>query len=369
MSSRRDYYEVLGVSRSADATELKSAYRRLAREYHPDRNPENPHASERFKEASEAYAVLSDPEKRDRYDRLGHAGVGGAAGGAGAGFGFDPSIFADFSDLFGDLFGFAGGRERPTAGSDLVYRMEITMKDAAFGVEAPVVVSRLERCEPCKGSGAEPGSRPTTCPVCRGRGRQRISQGFLMITRACPNCGGDGKVIEKPCRECRGDGRRRGSRKLEIRIPPGVENGSRLRLAGEGDAGPTGGPPGDLYVVLTVMPQEPFEREGDDLVLRLDLPFPTLVLGGEVSVPTLEGEPATITIEAGTPAGSEIRLRGRGVGRLGRGGRGDLVVRAGVAVPEKPTKKEKELLRAYAEEIGAPVGGKTVLDKAKKIFS
>jgi molecular chaperone DnaJ len=369
MSSRRDYYEVLGVSRNAGATELKSAYRRLAREFHPDRNPGDPQASERFKEASEAYAVLSDPEKRDRYDRLGHAGVGGAGGGAGGGFGFDPSIFADFSDLFGDLFGFAGGKERHIAGSDLVYRMEITLKDAAFGVEAPVVVSRLERCEPCKGSGAEPGSRPTTCPVCRGRGRQRISQGFLMITRACPNCGGEGKVIEKPCRECRGDGRQRGSRKLEIRIPPGVENGSRLRLAGEGDAGPTGGPAGDLYVVLTVLPQEPFEREGDDLVLRLDLPFPTLVLGGEISVPTLEGEPAPISIAAGTPAGSEIRLRGRGMGRLGRGGRGDLVVRAGVAVPEKPSKAEKDLLRAYAEEIGAPVGGKTVLDKAKKIFS
>jgi molecular chaperone DnaJ len=368
MASRRDYYEVLGVSRSAGAQELKSAYRRLAREFHPDRNREDPQASERFKDASEAYAVLSDPEKRERYDRLGHAGVGGAAAGAG-GFGFDPTIFADFSDLFGDLFGFSGARDRQTGGSDLVYRMDITLKDTAFGVEAPIVVSRLERCKPCKGSGAEPGSRPTMCTACGGRGRQRISQGFLMITRPCPNCGGDGKVIEKPCRECRGDGRTRGSRKLEIRIPPGVETGSRLRLAGEGDAGPTGGPPGDLYVVLTVLPQEPFEREGDDLVLRLDLPFPTLVLGADVSVPTLEGEPATVTIAAGAQAGSEIRLRGRGVGRLGRSGRGDLIVRTSVAVPEKPSKKEKEILRAYAEEIGAPVGGKTVLDKAKKIFS
>jgi molecular chaperone DnaJ len=368
MASRRDYYEVLSVSRSAGAQELKSAYRRLAREFHPDRNREDPQASERFKEASEAYAVLSDPEKRERYDRLGHAGVGGAGAGAG-GFGFDPTIFADFSDLFGDLFGFSGARDRQTGGSDLVYRMDITLKDTAFGVEAPIVVSRLERCEPCKGSGAEPGSRPTMCTTCGGRGRQRTSQGFLMITRPCPNCGGDGKVIEKPCRECRGDGRTRGSRKLEIRIPPGVETGSRLRLAGEGDAGPTGGPPGDLYVVLTVLPQEPFEREGDDLVLRLDLPFPTLVLGADVSVPTLEGEPATVTIAAGTQAGSEIRLRGRGVGRLGRSGRGDLIVRTSVAVPEKPSKKEKEILRAYAEEIGAPVGGKTVLDKAKKIFS
>jgi molecular chaperone DnaJ len=190
-----------------------------------------------------------------------------------------------------------------------------------------------------------------------------------MITRPCGSCGGDGKVIEKPCRSCRGDGRSRGQRKLEIRIPAGVETGSRLRLAGEGDAGPAGGAPGDLYVVLTVLRQEPFEREADNLVLRLDLPFPTLVLGGEVSVPTLEGEPAKIAIPAGTQAGSEIRLRGRGLGRLGRSGRGDLVVRAGVAVPEEPSKKEKELLRAYGEEIGAPLAGKSVMDKAKKIFS
>jgi molecular chaperone DnaJ len=367
MHSRRDYYEVLGVGRDAGAADLKSAYRKLALQHHPDRNRDDPDAAEKFKEASEAYAVLSDDEKRARYDRFGHAGVGGAGAG-GFGGGFDPSIFADFSDLFGDLFGFSGPREQHASGSDLVYRMEITLKDAAFGVEAPVVVSRLQKCGTCKGSGAEPGSRPVTCPACRGRGRQRISQGFLMITRPCPNCGGDGKVIEKPCRECRGEGRTRTSHKLEIRIPAGVETGSRLRLAGEGDAGPSGGPPGDLYVVLTVMPQEPFEREGENLVLRLEVPFPTLVLGGEIPVPTLEGDQAEITIPPGTQAGPEIKVRGRGLGRLGRSGRGDLVVRAGVAVPEKPSAREKELLRTYAETIGAPVGGETVLDKAKKIF-
>lgn len=367
MSSRRDYYEVLGVGRDAGAAELKSAYRKLALQYHPDRNRDDPDAAERFKEASEAYAVLSDDEKRARYDRFGHAGVGGAGGGFAGGF--DPSIFADFSDLFGDLFGFSGRREQHPSGSDLVYRMEITLKDAAFGVEAPVVVSRLQKCDACKGSGAEPGSRPVTCPACRGRGRQRISQGFLMITRPCPNCGGDGSVIEKPCRECRGEGRTRSSHQLEIRIPAGVETGSRLRLAGEGDAGPLGGPPGDLYVVLTVLPQEPFEREGENLVLRLEVPFPTLVLGGEISVPTLEGDAVEIRIPPGTQAGTEIKVRGRGLGHLGRSGRGDLVVRAGVAVPEKPSAREKELLRTYAEVIGAPVAGKTVLDKAKKIFS
>jgi molecular chaperone DnaJ len=366
MPTRRDYYEILEVSREVAAAELKSAYRRLALKYHPDRNPNDPEASERFKEASEAYAVLSDPEKRQRYDRLGHSGVGGAAGG---GFGgFDPSVFADFSDLLGDLFGFSAPRERRMAGSDLVYRMEITLKDAAFGVDAPVAISRLEACPACQGSGAEPGSSPVTCPTCRGRGRQRMSQGFLVVTRPCADCGGEGRIIEKPCRQCRGEGRRRESRKLDIRIPPGVETGSRLRLTGEGDAGPAGGAAGDLYVVLTVAAHEVFERSGDDVVLPLSLPFPTLVLGGEVSVPTLDGEPEKVAIPPATAAGSEIRIKGLGLGRLGRRGRGDLVIRAGVAVPEKPTAREKELLREYAEEIGAPVGGKSVLDKAKKIF-
>jgi len=370
VASRRDYYEALGVSRTAENGELKSAYRRLAMEYHPDRNPNDPDAAEKFREASEAYAVLSDPEKRERYDRFGHAGVSGAAGGGPGGFyGFDPSIFADFSDLFGGLFGFSSPRARAAAGSDLVYRMELRLKDAAFGAEAPIVISRLERCEPCGGSGAESGSRPAPCPVCRGRGRQRISQGFLMITRPCGNCQGEGKIIERPCRECRGEGRRRRSRKLEIRIPAGVETGSRLRLAGEGDAGPSGGPAGDLYVVATVAPDEVFEREGDDLVLRLTVPFPTLVLGGEVSVPTLEGETEQVAIRPGTQAGSEVRLKGRGMGRLGKSGRGDLVVRAGVLVPEKPSAKEKALLQEYAEMTGAPVGAKGVLGKAKKIFS
>jgi molecular chaperone DnaJ len=365
MATRRDYYEVLGVSRDADGAALKSAYRKLALQYHPDRNPDAPEASEKFKEASEAYAVLSDPEKRARYDRFGSAAF---SGGGGSPFGgFDPSAFGDLSDLFGDLFGFGAARERETRGSDLVYRMEIGLADAAFGIEAPIVVSRLERCETCSGSGAEKGSRPVACAACGGRGRQRISQGFLMITRPCPNCGGEGKVIEKPCAGCRGDGRRRGQRKLEIRIPAGVETGSRLRLSGEGDAGPTGGPAGDLYVVLTVLAHEAFEREGDDLVVRMDLPFPTLVLGGEVSVPTIDGQTEKFTIPAGTAVGSELKRRGLGVGRLGRSGRGDLVLRVNVAVPRKPSAKEKDLLRKYAEMTGAPIE-KSVLDKAKKIF-
>ncbi len=371
MAERRDYYEVLGVSRDAGSPELKSAYRKLALEYHPDRNPTNPAAAEKFKEASEAYAVLSDSEKRARYDRFGHAGVspGAAAGGGFAGFDFDPSIFADFSDLLGEFFGFGTGRaSAATGGSDVVYRMEISLRDAAFGVEAPLMISRLERCEECGGSGAERGSRPLRCSACGGSGRQRFSQGFFTVARPCAHCRGEGRTIEKPCRECRGAGRRRATRKLDIRIPAGVETGSRLRLQGEGDAGSQGGPPGDLYVVLTVAQDEVFAREGDDLLLRLDLPFPTLVLGGEVTVPTLE-DPEKISVPPGTPVGSEIRLRGKGLGRLGRGGRGDLVVRVSVHIPESPSSKEKELLRQYATLVDAPVGGKSVLDKAKKIFS
>lgn len=366
MASKRDYYEVLGVSREADGPQLKSAYRRLALECHPDRNSGDADAAERFKEASEAYAVLSDPEKRVRYDRFGHAGV--SPGASGGGFGFDSSVFADVSDLFGELFGFpSGGAARAAAGSDLVYRIELSFREAAFGAEAPLQVSRLEKCEACAGSGAASGTKAHTCPTCGGRGRQRFSQGFLSVTRPCVACRGEGRVIEHPCSDCRGEGRRRGSRRLDIRVPAGVETGSRLRLAGEGDAGANGGPAGDLYVVLTVISDEVFEREGDDVVLRLDLPFPTLVLGGEVEVPTLE-DPEKITVRPGTPAASEIRLRGRGIGRLGRRGRGDLVVRLGVAIPHSPSVKEKELLRQYAELVGAPVAEKSVLTKAKKIF-
>lgn len=366
--SKRDYYEVLGVGRDVENGELKSAYRRLALKHHPDRNPGDPGASEKFKEASEAYAVLSDPEKRARYDRFGHAGVG--TGAAGFGQGFDPSAFGDFSDLFENLFGFSGfGGGAPTrpSGSDVVYRMEVSFRDAAFGVEAPLVISRLSACETCSGSGAEPGTKARTCAACGGRGRQRFSQGFLMVTRPCSACAGEGRVVEKPCRDCRGEGRRRGTRNLTIRIPPGIETGSRLRIAGEGDAGPAGGTPGDLYVVLTVAEDEVFEREGDDVVLRLGLPYPTLVLGGEVTVPTLDEE-EKITIPRGTKAGAELRLHGRGFGRLSRRGRGDFIVRVGLIVPESPSEKEKELLRQYAELTGAPVSAKGVFSKARKIF-
>jgi molecular chaperone DnaJ len=350
--SQRDYYEILAVERDVDAAGLKSSYRKLALMYHPDRNPNNPDAADKFKEASEAYAVLSDPDKRARYDRFGHAGVG-TAGAAGGFSGFESSGFSDLSDLFGGLFGFAsgggfGGPPGPMAGSDLVYRMTIAFRDAAFGVEAPIAISRLERCEKCEGIGAAPGTKPKVCPTCGGKGRQRVSQGFLTVMRPCPACHGEGQVIEKPCDACGGEGRRRAKKDMTVRIPAGVESGSRLRLTGEGDTGPNGGP---------------------DVVVSLDLPFPTLVLGGEVSVPTLEGS-EEVGVSAGTPVGAELRLKGKGMGRLGRNGRGDLVVRVNVHVPESPSKDEKELLRKYAELTGAPVGkGKGVFRKAKKIFS
>lgn len=367
--AKRDYYEILGVDRNADDSALKSAYRKLALQYHPDRNPNNPDADERFKEASEAYAVLSDSEKRARYDQLGHAGVGSSGGFPG---GFDGSAFMDLSELFGGLFGFgggSGGQAGPMSGSDVVYRMEISFRDAAFGVQAPMAISRLERCDPCGGTGAEPGTRPRTCPACGGRGRQRVSQGFLVMSRTCGRCGGDGSIIEKPCKACAGEGRQRAKKELSLKIPAGVESGSRLRLTGEGDAGPNGGPAGDLYVVLTVAEDDVFTREEDDVVLRLELPFPTLVLGGEVEVPTLDGS-RKMTVPPGTRVHSELRLRGEGMGRLSRGGRGDLVARVDVHVPASPSKEEKELLRKYAELTGAPVGkGKGVLGKARKIFS
>jgi molecular chaperone DnaJ len=368
--AQRDYYEVLAVERDVDAAGLKSSYRKLALMYHPDRNPNNPDASEKFKEASEAYAVLSDPDKRARYDRFGHAGASG--GGAGGFSGFEGTGFSDLSDLFGGLFGFGGGfggAPGPMAGSDLVYRMTIAFRDAAFGVAAPITISRLERCEACEGSGAAPGTKAKTCATCGGKGRQRVSQGFLTVMRPCPACHGDGQIIEKPCEQCGGEGRRRAKKDMTVRIPAGVESGSRLRLTGEGDAGPNGGPAGDLYVVLTVAEDDIFSRDGDDIVVSLDVPFPTLVLGGEVSVPTLEGADE-LSIAAATPVGTELRLKGKGMGRLGRNGRGDLVVRVNVHVPESPKKEEKELLRQYAELTGAPVGkGKGVFRKAKKIFS
>jgi molecular chaperone DnaJ len=360
---KRDYYEVLGVARDAGSAELKSAYRKLAIQYHPDKNSGDAEASEKFKEASEAYSVLSDPEKREKYDRYGHEGVRGGPGG----FGFDPSIFSDFSDLFGQFFGGGFGRAQSPAGTDLVVHMEISFSESAFGTESPVTVERYESCAECRGTGAEKGSQPVTCATCRGRGQVRFSQGFFTMARTCPACLGEGTRIEKPCPACRGEGRLPAERTLTIKIPGGVDHGSRLRLSGEGNAAPRGGTPGDLYVVLSVAEHDLFHREGDDVIVDMELPFPVFVLGGEVEVPTLEGE-ERITIAPGTPASSEIRLRRKGVERLGSSGRGDQIVRLTVAVPKSPAREERELLETYARMIDAPVSKKKTFARVKKIF-
>jgi molecular chaperone DnaJ len=361
---KRDYYEVLGVTRSAGAAELKSAYRKLAVLHHPDKNSGDSEAEEKFKEASEAYSVLSDPEKRERYDRYGHDGLRGSAGG---GAGFDPSIFSDFSDLFGQFFGGGFGRREPASGGDLVYRLEISFEDAAFGAEAPIQVERLERCSECSGSGAAPGTRPVTCSTCQGRGQVRFSQGFFTMARTCPSCQGEGSRVEDPCRACRGEGRRRSTRTLSIRIPGGVETGSRLRLSGEGNAATRGGEPGDLYVILTVRPHEIFQRNGDDVVVDVELPFPVFVLGGEIDVPTLDSE-EKIDIPPGTASNAEIRLRRKGMTRLASSGRGDQIVRLSVAIPRSLGREERELLENYARMIDAPVSKKKTFARVKKIF-
>ena len=356
--SKRDYYEVLGVERQATDQQIKSAYRKLALKYHPDRNPGDHHAEETFKEAAEAYAVLADPQKRAAYDRFGHAGVSGAAGGAG----FDPTIFADFSDIFsglGDMFGFGdvlgGGRRKRGGhqrGSDLRYDLEITFEESADGTETSILIPREETCETCTGTGAAPGTTAETCAQCRGTGQLRYQQGFLTVARPCSNCRGTGKTIAKPCTTCRGAGRIARERKLTVKIPPGIATGQQLRLTGEGEHGAAGGPPGDLYVVVHVQEHPFFHREGDDLYCELPVNFPTLALGGDVKVPTLKDR-ADLHIPAGTQAGTRFRIRGKGMPNVNGRGHGDLHVIARVAVPKKLTKDQKRLLEELARTMPA----------------
>jgi len=362
--SKRDYYEVLGVSRNASEQELKSAYRKLALKYHPDRNPGDHEAEERFKEAAEAYAVLADGDKRARYDRFGHAGVGGAAGG---GAGFDPSIFNDFSDIFGgfgfgDLFGdlFGGGRRRggPMRGADLRYDLEIAFEEAATGIETTVQIPREEACEACGGSGAAPGTGPSVCPQCQGRGQLRYQQGFLTIARPCGQCRGTGRVITSPCQECRGQGRVGRERKVTVRIPAGIASGQQLRLLGQGEHGTAGGPPGDLYVVVHVREHEFFHREGDDLYLELPVNFPTLALGGAVQVPTLNGK-EKLDVPAGTQSGQRFRLKGKGMPNVGGRGRGDIYVVVRANVPRKLSKDQRQLIEKLAATMGTEKGKPT----------
>ena len=377
--SKRDYYEVLGVSKTATDVEIKSAYRKLALKYHPDRNPGDQAAEEKFKESAEAYSVLADGDKRHLYDRYGHAGLGGAATG-----GFDPTVFTGFEDILGglgDIFGlgdvFGGGRRRGGVqrGADLRYDLEISFDEAAKGTETAVQIPRLESCETCSGSGAAPGSKATTCPQCQGRGQLRYQQGFFTVARTCGQCRGTGSVIAKPCTTCKGSGRVQKERKLTVRVPAGIATGQRLRLSGEGEAGGPGGPPGDLYVVIHVQEHPFFHRDGNDLYCEVPLNFPTLALGGEIRIPTLEGE-EPFKVPEGTGSGQSFRLRGRGMPDVSGRGRGDLFVTVKVITPKKLSKEQKKLLEQLAtslpkeqfEPIPVDREDKGLFDRVKDIF-
>jgi molecular chaperone DnaJ len=377
--SKRDYYEVLGISRTATEQEIKSAYRKLALQYHPDRNPGDKAAEERFKEAAEAYSVLADTDKRHMYDRFGHAGLGGAATG-----GFDPTVFTGFEDILGglgDIFGFGdvfgGGRRRggPQRGADLRYDLEISFDEAAKGAETTIQIPRQERCETCSGSGAAAGSKPTTCPQCHGRGQLRYQQGFFTVARTCGQCRGTGSVITKPCPTCRGAGRVGKERKLTVKIPAGIATGQRLRIAGEGEAGMVGGPTGDLYVVIHVQDHPFFQRDGNDLYCEIPLNFTTLALGGEIRIPTLEGD-ETFKVPDATQSGTSFRIRGRGMPDVTGAGRGDLIVTVKVITPKKLTKEQKRLLEQLHDSLPkekfepTPVesGDRGLFDRVKDIF-
>jgi len=345
--SRRDYYEVLGVARGASETEIKSVYRKLALKFHPDRNPGDTAAEERFKEAAEAYAVLGDPEKRARYDQFGHAGVTGPGGQGGPGF--NPDIFADFSDILGDFFGFGGTRRGgPTRGADLRFDLEISFEESYTGAETTIQIPREEPCETCKGTRAAPGTSPETCPHCRGTGQLRFQQGFLVVARPCAQCAGTGRIVRHPCPACRGAGRVSRERRVTVRIPAGIADGQRLRLSGEGEHGAVGGPTGDLYVVIHVRAHRVFRREEDDLFVEVPVPFPTLAMGGSFQVDG-PGGALTVDVSAGTPSGAVISFRGKGMPSVTGRGRGAFHVRVVADVPRKLTKEQKKLI----EQLGA----------------
>ncbi len=372
MASKRDYYEVLGVPRDAEASAIKSAYRKLAIQYHPDRNQGDAAAEEKFKEAAEAYAVLSDSEKRARYDRFGHQAAGGGFGG------FDPSVFGDFSDILGDIFGFGGfgggfgrrTRTRGIPGADLRYDLSLTFEEAAFGREVEIRVPRRETCDRCTGTGSRDG-RLTTCATCGGQGRVRFSQGFFSVAQTCPQCRGEGQTVADPCPDCRGDGRQEQERTLKVTIPAGVDNGIRMRLRGEGEHGRRGGPPGDLDVVIRVDRHPRFERDGFDVHEALKLSYPQLVLGTTVEIETLH-QTEKLRVPPGTTPGHEFRLRGKGVPRLNSERRGDHVVHAALEVPKlKDLDGERiEILQQLAELEGTEVHEHSgVIDKVKSLFS
>ncbi len=365
MSSKHDYYSVLGVAKSASADELKKAYRQKAMQYHPDKNPGDKAAEAHFKEVNEAYDVLRDDQKRAAYDRLGHtAFTQGGGNRAGGGMGGDPFGFGGFggggmggfADIFDEMFGefMSGGQQRGQGGggrgTDLRYNLEISLEEAFKGKPAQLRIPTSVSCESCNGSGAKPGTQPVQCPTCHGHGKIRAQQGFFTIERSCPACGGAGRVIKTPCPTCTGTGRTRKERSLKVDIPPGVEDGTRIRLGGEGEAGLRGSPPGDLYIFLSVKPHPLFSREGADLHCRVPIPMTTAALGGEVDIPVVDGTTTRVSINPGTQTGQQYRLRGKGMSVMKSSHRGDLYVETVVETPRNLTRKQEELLREFAAE-------------------
>ena len=339
--AKRDYYEVLGVSRGVSEQELKKAYRRVAMKHHPDRNPGDKESEDKFKEASEAYEVLADPQKRAAYDQFGHAGVEGAGGMGGGGFGSFSDIFGD---VFGDIFGGGGGRRGgPMRGADLRYTLELDLEDAVKGTTVKIKVPTLVSCNTCSGSGAKPGTSPTTCSTCGGHGQVRMQQGFFSVQQTCPTCRGKGKAISDPCRDCHGQGRVEETKTLSVKVPPGVDTGDRIRLAGEGEAGADGGPAGDLYVQVAVKEHEFFQRDGRNLYCEVPISIFDACLGGELEVPTLDGR-VKLKVPAETQTGKLFRLRGKGVTPVRGGPAGDLLCRVVLETPVNLSKKQKELL-------------------------
>jgi len=375
--AKQDYYEVLGVARSASDGEIKSAYRKLALKYHPDRNPGDHTAEEKFKEAAEAYAVLADGDKRAAYDRFGHAGVNQGAGAQG----FDPSVFTDFGDILGglgDIFGFGdafgGRRSGPRRGADLRYDLEIAFEAAAKGTETQIRIPREETCTTCKGSGSASGAGPETCPQCRGAGQVRYQQGFFTVAKTCGHCRGAGRIITKPCQTCRGAGRTTEQRDLKVKIPAGIATGQRLRLSGEGEHGLQGGPPGDLYIVVVVAEHPFFTRHDDDLHCELRVPFTTLALGGSVQVPTLEGE-ESLHVPDGTASGTVLKIKHKGLPNVAGRGHGDLFVSVVAAVPKKLSKEQRKVMEELRRVLPSDVqqsereqGEKPFFERVKDIF-
>jgi len=346
--NEKDYYKILGVAKSASEEEIKKSYRKLAMQYHPDRNPGDKEAEEEFKLASEAYEVLRDPEKREIYDRY---GVEGLRGTGFTGFrGFDD-IFSTFGDIFEDFFGFGGTQRRRSharAGADLRFDLKISFTDAAFGKEMEIEIPRVASCGACGGTGAQPGTSPVSCPVCRGTGQVTRAQGFFTISTTCGQCHGEGKVVQHPCKDCRGLGRVRTTKKIQIRVPPGVDTGSKLRLRGEGEQGERGGPPGDLFVILYVEPHDFFSRDGDDLICQIPISFSQAALGADIDIPTLNGT-RSLAIPKGTESGEVFRIKGEGFVKLRGHGRGDELVQVIVKTPRNLTRRQEELLREFEE--------------------